>query len=111
MKKLSSAIPFLPVSTIDRLAHGQGLRGAGAGATTDVGRGVGALAGARLAGTAMTHVHTPDSLEAVVALGLAGYGVGGVTGHLAGKALGNQLFHPDRLPSAIDKLRALIHRH
>ena len=85
------------------------MRGLGAGLTTDTARGVGGLAGSSLAESVMRNGHMPESTEARLALLLAGGGIGAVAGHLAGKSVGTQLFHPDR--SMIDKLRALIHRH
>lgn len=97
---------FLPASTYTRTHDGQGWRGAGAGVTTDLSRGVGGLLGmTALKGLENSqYVKFPTAPGARTALMIAALASGSLAGHYRGKGLGEQIFHPgtfmDRLHHA-----------
>ena len=92
---LLAYLPFLPISTVTNLAQDKGWRGAGAGAVTDVGRGLGSLAGMALLPNVL-----PQALSRSPGGRFAGYLgsqlVGGFAGQEAGRTVGNSLFSPKR---------------
>lgn len=102
---IASLLPWLPVSTVSRLNQGEGARGAGAGLTTDIGRGIGSSVGGMVARSGVPS----QSALLRLALLLTGTGMGATTGHVAGRVLGEQIFQPGQRPSHMQQFRESMH--
>ena len=83
-----------PFSTYKRMQDGEGARGFGAGAMTDLGRGVGGIFGITALKGLERNFGAPESAAARAALTLASIATGSALGHFRGKELGEHLFHP-----------------